>query len=409
MTMTIKAIPAHIPADRVFDFDLYNDPCFSDEKYGGDLHLAYAGLHQEAPDIFYTPRNGGHWVVTRFDDIVQMVSDPEHFSVSEMQIPRVENPPVFIPLSLDPPANIPFRKALTPPFSPRSVKALEDRMHYWANKLIDDVIDKGECDFIDAIASTYPVSVFMELMGMPLERLKEFRQVSDDFFGAQGDEELQKWTGRIIGIMTDLIEEKRHTPDDKLISQLLKADIDGRPITLAEIQNMCLLLFVGGMDTVAAVSGFAYRHLAKRPELQRELQEHPERIGAYVEETIRMFGPTSTPRLVVKACEISGVKFTPGEMVICSLPIGSRDDRKTPNPNEVNLNRSPKETLIFSKGPHLCVGHFLARAEMRILAETWLKRIPSFRLKEDVPLKFRLGTVIAPLSFEVQWDTPARP
>jgi cytochrome P450 len=402
MTFTVP-IPAHVAAEHVFDFDLYNDPRFSDVQYGGDLHLAYAGLHAEAPDIFYTPQNGGHWMVTRFDDIVKIVTDPEHFSVSEMQIPRVENPPVFIPLSLDPPVHIPYRQALTPPFSPKSIRALEERMHFWADKLIDEIIDAGECDFIDTIASTFPVSIFMELMGMPLDRLKEFRQISDDFFSAQGDELLVN-TQRIVAAMTAFIEEKKHSPDDRLITQLLKAQIDGRPISLEEMQNMCLLLFVGGMDTVAAVSGFAYRDLATKPELQRQLQEHPERIADYVDETIRMFGPTSTPRLVVKACELSGVKFTPGEMVICALPIGSRDERKTPNPNAVDLDRARKETLIFSKGAHLCVGHFLARAELRILAEVWLKRIPSFRLKEGEPYKFRLGTVLAPLTLPITWD-----
>src|SRR5262245_11833979 len=134
-------IPDHVSPDVVFDFDFY-----ADHRYGDQLHSSLHFLHDEAPDVFWTPRNGGHWIITRAAQIAEVVQDPEHFSAREMQIPRVPTPPVFIPLSLDPPDNLPFRQALMPSFSPKAVKDMEGKIRHWAQKIVADVADKGECD-----------------------------------------------------------------------------------------------------------------------------------------------------------------------------------------------------------------------------------------------------------------------
>ncbi|MEQ5837306.1 cytochrome P450 [Marinobacter sp. NFXS9] len=394
--------PDHVSEDQLFDFDMFN--VTGSEQPAEDLHEAYARrLHSEAPDVFYTPRNGGHWVITRHEQISEVVRDPEHFSASEQQIPRIENPPVFIPLSLDPPTNLPYRQALMPHFSPKNVKALEDKIRYWANRLIDDVEKQGRCDFTHDISSAFPVSIFMELMGMPLERLREFRELSDRFFSTNEQAELHTLSAQIIGIMTDLIETKRNAPGDDLISYLLTVKIDGRPIRLDEIQNMCFLLFLGGMDTVANATAFTFRKLAQDPELQARLAADNTLVPAFVDEGLRCFGIISTPRIVAKDCERFGVHFKKGDMVLNLLPISGRDDRKNPDPHRFDIDRSKRESLTFSTGAHLCLGHFLARAEMRILTEEWLKRIPSFKLAPEYKPSYRMGFALALLELPLQW------
>ena len=124
------SIPDHIPPHLVFDYNYH-----SDARVNAEVHTSLETLHDDAPDVFFTPYNGGHWVITRHDTISDIVRDPEHFSASEMQIPRIENPPMFIPLNLDPPKNIPYRQALMPAFSPKAIKALEGKIRYWAGKL----------------------------------------------------------------------------------------------------------------------------------------------------------------------------------------------------------------------------------------------------------------------------------
>ena len=399
MNIATPYIPSHVAKDRVFKFDIYADPRVTEDVQG-----SYARILANAPDVFYTPLNGGHWIVRRYDIISEIVKDPEHFSCREMQIPRVPNPPVFIPLSLDPPENIPYRQALMPRFSPKAIQQLEPKLREWAIKLVDEVASRGECDFVHDIASRYPVTIFMELMGMPLERLREFRQIADQYFSARTPEEFAAIIPTVIGIMTELVELRRKDPGNDLVSHLIAADLGGgRKMTLDELQRTCFLLFLGGMDTVTNVTGFTYQHFACDPALQERLAQKPELIPNFVEEALRLYGVVSNPRIIAKDCDRFGVSFREGDMVLCVLSLAGRDDRVNPNPNMLDIDRPKKAHLTFSTGPHLCVGHVLARAEMRVLTEEWLKRIPSFSLAPGALHKFRLGTVNALESLPLQW------
>ena len=399
MNIATPYIPSHVAKDGVFKFDIYADPRVTEDVQG-----SYARILANAPDVFYTPLNGGHWIVRRYDIISEIVKDPEHFSCREMQIPRVPNPPVFIPLSLDPPENIPFRQALMPRFSPKAIQQLEPKLREWAIKLVDEVASRGECDFVHDIASRYPVTIFMELMGMPLERLREFRQIADQYFNARTPEEFAAIIPTVIGIMTELVELRRKDPGNDLVSHLIAADLGGgRKMTLDELQRTCFLLFLGGMDTVTNVTGFTYQHFACDPALQERLAQKSELIPNFVEEALRLYGVVSNPRIIAKDCNRFGVSFREGDMVLCVLSLAGRDDRVNPNPNMLDIDRPKKAHLTFSTGPHLCVGHVLARAEMRVLTEEWLKRIPSFSLAPGALHKFRLGTVNALESLPLQW------
>lgn len=391
-------VPGHVPDELVFEFNIYGDPRLTE-----DVQASYQSLHRDAPDIFYSPLNGGHWMVTRYEHIFEIVKDYEHFSVREMQIPRIENPPVFIPLSLDPPANLPYRQALMPHFSPKAVGAMEPKLRAFAAGFIEEVAARGECDFVHDIAAQFPVSVFMELMGMPLDRLRDFRALADEYFKARTSEEIGALGQRIVGLMTELVELRRKEPADDLISKMIEFQVDGRPITLGELQSMLFVMFLGGMDTVTNVASYTYRHLAQDSALQVRLAADPSLIPRFVEEGIRSFGVINTPRLVVRDCERFGVKFREGDMVLCVLPLGSRDDRRFENSTDFDIDRQALTHLTFSSGPHLCLGHNLARMEIRILTEEWLKRIPQFSLKPGLRHHSRVGTVIAIESLPIQW------
>jgi cytochrome P450 len=391
--------PDHVAADVVFDFDFY-----ADRRYGENLHRSLKVLHEEAPDVFWTPRNGGHWIVTRHEQIGQVVQDPDNFSVREMQIPRVPTPPVYLPLSLDPPENLPYRQALMPAFSPKAVKEMEARIRRWAQELVANVADNGSCDFVHDISEPFPVSIFMELMGMDMSRVREFRVLGEAFFAAQNDaEKLVAVCGQINAIMTEYIEQKKIAPDDGLISVLIKAEINGRPIRMDELQNMCFLLFAGGVHTVTNLVGFSYWQLAAMPELQQRLVENPELISKFVEEGLRMFGVIYSPRVVRRDCEKFGVTFREGEMVLCLLPLAGMDDRVNTDPMRFDIDRNQRDYLTFSKGTHLCIGHFLARAEFRILTEEWLKRIPSFRLAPNAKQNYTVSTGLGINNLPLEW------
>lgn len=394
-------VPAHVPAHLVFSFDIYADP-----RINSDVHTSYVEALAQAPDIFWSPLNGGHWLVKRMDAIAEVVSDPEHFSVREMQIPRVPNPPFFIPLSLDPPENLPYRKAMAPMFGPVAVKALNPHIQHWAETIVDGILANGEGDFMADVAKIFPVSVFMELMGMDLSRLPEFRHLAESFFDNQNDAEaLGALSGQILGILKGLVDEKRANPDEKLMSHFIHADMgDGRRMGDDEILAMSFVLFLGGMDTVTNVTGFAFQQLAQMPGLQARLAADPQGLSqAFADEAVRAFGVVNTPRLVVKDKDLLGAPFREGDMVLNLLPVGSRDDRRFEQPNLLDIDRKRAQHITFSTGPHLCVGHALGRAEIRILAEVWFQRIASFELVPDAPRHFRTGTVMALETLPIRW------
>lgn len=396
-------IPDHVPPHLVFEFDIYYD-----KRVGEDVQTTYARTIEAAPEIFWTPLNGGHWMVRTFDRIVDIVTNPENFSAREMQIPRVENPPFFIPLSLDPPANLPYRRAMAPMFGPVAIKAMEPRIREWAAELIDKVADKGACDFQADVAKLFPVSVFMELMGMDLSRLHEFRHLAESFFENQNNAaELGRLSGVILGTLKELIEDKRANPDDKLMSHFVHVDIDGRKMSDDEVLAMSFVLFLGGMDTVTNLTGFAYQQLAQMPELQARLVADPSLIPAFADEAIRLYGVVNTPRLVVKDIDIGEAKFREGEMVLCILTAGSRDPSRFANPHDLDIDRKRAAHLTFSSGPHLCVGHVLGRAEIRILTEEWLKRVPAFHATPGERHGIRIGTVMSLENLPLQWEPAA--
>jgi cytochrome P450 len=394
-----SSVPAHVSPDLVFDFDIY-----ADRRIGEDVQGTYAAALSDAPPIFWTPRNGGHWIAKSFEAITAVVTDPEHFSVREMQIPRVENPPFFIPLSLDPPENLPYRRAMMPMFGPVAIKALEPRIREWAERLVEEVAGRGRCDFQGEVSKVFPVSVFMELMGMDLARLREFRELAEAFFNNQNNAvEMGRLSAQILGEMKALIDEKRANPDDKLMSHFINVDIGGRTMNEDEILAMSFVLFLGGMDTVTNVTGFAYQQLAQMPDVQARLAADPSLIPAFADEAIRLYGVVNTPRLVVQEQVIGAASLHPGEMVLCVLCLGSRDPARFDTPNAFDLDRKRSSHLTFSSGPHLCIGHVLGRAELRILTEEWMKRIPAFRAVPGEKHAFRTGTVMALENLPLEW------
>ena len=164
-----QSVPDHVGPEHVFEFDIYEDA-----QIKRDLHAAYARLQREAPPVFYTPANGGHWLVTRMDIMAEIVRDYEHFSTSMLQIPAMEGAPLLLPLNVDPPEHTIYRQVLAPFFGPRSVSAMEQDVAAFAKEIVASVAQRGECDFVSDVAAPFPVTVFMRMMGFPTERFHDF-------------------------------------------------------------------------------------------------------------------------------------------------------------------------------------------------------------------------------------------
>jgi cytochrome P450 len=369
-----------------------------------DVHGSMGKILVDAPEIFYTPRNGGHWIVRRLEPIGEILRDYEHFSAREMLIPRIDDHPVFLPLSLDPPQSTPYRLALMPAFSVRSVRELEPKMREWAATIVQTATVGAGCDFVRDVATVYPVSIFMEMMGMPLTRLREFRALSNAFFDSREPAEHQRLSSEILAILAALVDERREVPGEDLVSVLLITEVEGRRPSTDEVLAMCFLLFLGGMDTVTNLTGFAFRLLASDRALQERLSTDPDLIPKFVDEALRSFPVINPSRLVIKDCDRFGVPMRSGDMVLCLPAEGARDARANPEPDRFHIDREHPRHLSFGTGPHLCIGHILARTEIRILTEEWLRCVPRFEAQSDQLNGFRIGAVMALESLLLRWD-----
>jgi len=388
---------AHAP---VFEFDYINDPAIH-----ADVHKAYWKLKEEAPAVFWTPHHGGHWVVNTSDTAMEVLRHPETFSSKFLAIPPNPAQQTMIPESLDPPEHRAYRQLLRPFFEKTAIAPLAPRIEEWAEKLIGAVADKGECEFVDELGSRFPVSIFMEMFGFPLEKFDLFRSTVVEFFDSQVQEEKRKMLSmRVIGFLTELIAERRAEPREDLISQLVSIDFEGRKLNDEELISIGFLMFLAGLDTVVTALTFGMRHLATDKAMQAQMIADPDSIPACVDEMMRRYAFVSVPRYITQDTEVGGVAMSAGEFVLVPLSSVGWDEKQTECPAEVRTDRPACRHAAFGSGIHTCLGLHLARMEMITFYRVWAKRVGHFTLNTDQPLHFRGGPVQALEALNLSWE-----
>jgi cytochrome P450 len=397
------ALPAHVPAELAYDFDFYEDPRFERGTLECVMELA-----KEAPPIFYSQYNGGHWVVIGYPEMVEVVKNAKLFSNAKVTIPTSADPSsyglTFGPLHLDPPEHAPQRRALSQVMPPRAMRALEPTIRQVAADILDRLAPAGRCEFVSDVAEPFPVTIILQMMGLPDERLLQFRRWAKDFI-TNADAEVKKAAmGEISTAMRELIALRRADPADDIISHLLGAEIGpGHLPTDDEAHGFCLLLFVGGLDTVTAGLCESIRYLCSDQDFQRHLREHPDDLEAGVEELLRRGDPSAPGRILSEDAEFMGVTFKKGDRAALFFPGTGQDPRYFEDAEHCRLDRKAPPHLAFGGGPHVCWGAPIARIEYRVLLAEMFARLPMFRLDPDRPVEFRhshghiLGTEVLPL------------
>lgn len=404
--------PAHIPDSLVYDFDLFHDPA-----YLVDPHKRILELIKNAPPIFWTPRNGGQWILQGHAANFDAARDTEAFSSEIMPHEQVEailaqlppdmpHIPRAYPINIDPPLHAKYRLPLQRVFSPKTINTLAGNIRALAGELIDKVLDQGQCEFMAAIAEPLPVQVFLKMLGLPLEKLPEYRALVKEHL-SETDPDMGKSIHRlqrVAAAMRDTVLERRENPRDDIISMLWQAEIDGRPTTLEDIENYGVLLFIAGLDTVMQGMGHGVRHLAQDFALQDELRKDPSLVAQATEEMLRRYSFTVPPRRVNKDMVFHGVEMKLNERALLFLPGADLDPKEFPEPEKFDLRREGKPHIAFNAGPHRCLGSHLARVELNVLYEEMVKRMPRFRLDPERPPKFKGGHVVGVEELHLLWD-----
>jgi cytochrome P450 len=339
----------------------------------------------------------GGTMIARHEDVEFALRNADVFS-SDMDAISIGNVRPLIPLQINPPEHVKYRRLLDPLFAPKQVALLENDVRKLSNQLIDDFIDTGECEFNSAFAIPLPCTVFLRLLGLPLEDLELFLKFKDNIIrpGTKDPKEyerIQAETGQEIYAYFDkVLDEREQQPRDDLLSGFLEADVEGHRLTREDILDICYLFLLAGLDTVTASVGCMVSYLARNHEQRRRLVADPSLVPGAVEELLRWETPVpGVPRVVTEDVDVSGERLQAGERVIVLLGSANIDESQFPEPDHVDFERPANRHLAFGGGVHRCLGSHLARLELRVALETLHERIPDYTIKPGEEPQYTMG------------------
>lgn len=404
--------PSHVPAEAVFDFDYHRDPGLF-----VDPHERVLELVGEAPPLFWTPHNGGHWMAFGYDVAHRVMREAESFSsalmpaamqaaMAGLSLPDGRRVPKMTPIMMDPPDHTRLRGPLQRTFAPKTVMRLKGDIEALAEELVEAVVQLGHCDFLGAVIEQLPVRIFLRMMGLPEDRIDEYRALVRAVFEPRTGDQMGPLLHmrKIVDTMLPQIEARRTDPKDDLISLLWATEIDGEPMTFELMEDYCSLLFLAGLDTVINAMAHGARHMAAHPELQAQLRAQPELITEAAEEMLRRYTVSAPIRRATHDLELAGHRLRQDDLVVIYLSAVDLDPREFPDPGRVDVERENKNHLLFGGGPHRCLGSHLARIELQALYRVMLEKLPEFRLDPERRPVFHAGNMLAVSSLPLRWD-----
>jgi cytochrome P450 len=386
-----KPVPV---TDWVHDFD-HTDPRWTENPFP-----IWDELRNTCP-VVHTERFLGVYLPTTYEAVKQVAYDTEHFSSRRIIVRSVrpEQTQSAPPITSDPPEHKPAKQLLLPPFTPDAMKKLEPRVREICNELIDAFIDQPSVDAAARYTRHIPVRAIAHMLGIPEKDSDLFIKWIHEILevGITDDEVLMRAIQEMAAYFSGHIEARKTNPTDDLITSLMNAkDKEGKPLSDVHVLGSLRLLLIAGIDTTWSAIGASLWHLARTPADRQRLVAEPELIPTAVEEFLRAYSPVTMAREVMKETTVAGCPVKPGNMVLLSFPAANRDPAMFPDADKVIIDRKENRHAAFGLGIHRCVGSNLARMEMTVAIQEWLKRIPDFRLDPAGVVKWSEGTVRGP-------------
>ncbi|MBN9735611.1 MULTISPECIES: cytochrome P450 [unclassified Pseudonocardia] len=359
--------------------------------------------HPPAEGSMMPPQQPGFWAVTRHADIVTVSKDAETFCSGEgitmEDIPSDILEAVSSFLATDAPRHTKLRKLVSAAFTPKRVKKIEDQIRNQAVRLVDQLIETGDCDFVEQISARLPQWTIFEMVGVEDQESRDLATKGAVGMVSWGDEEvlagrepaelLTESLMALINVALDLAEARRAEPRDDLMTNLVQAEVDGEQLTDEEIAAFFCLLSVAGNDTTRNTTSAAMRALTVDRDQRALLREDFDgRIGPAIDEFVRWASPVMTfRRTATRDVELGGQLIREGEWVVLFYPSGNRDPEVFDDPMRFDITRSPNPHVGFGGGgPHFCMGNQLAKSQLRAIFSELLTRVPDIEVDEPVYL-----------------------
>lgn len=376
------------------------------------------------------------WVVSRHADIKEIERQPEIFhngdkSTFMTTIEGTERTKMLTGgdpnlirslVSLDGQEHKALRGVVFPHVTPRAIKPLEDAIRGIAREFVDHMLSfDGEVDFAQDVAFLYPLRVIMTVLGVPQEDEPFMLKLTQELFN-NADPELNRaraelspedmlkslWetTMELETYFKGVTERYRAAPSTAINSLIANAKVDGEYLNHRQLMGYYIIAATAGHDTTSNTTAGAMWALAERPQLLKAMQDDPNRINAFVEESIRWEVPVKHfMRSAVSDCEIGGQAIKAGDWLMLSYQSANRDEAVWADPFAFRIDRESNPQIAFGYGVHVCLGQHLARMEMRILWEELLGRLKSVELNgpgERTISNFVCGPKHVPIRFTVQ-------
>jgi cytochrome P450 len=394
--------------------DLSNADAFEQ----GPPHALFARMRREAPVHWNRSADGeSFWSLTSAADIRAVSRDTESWSSALRGVFVREDVPVpvelmrLIMLGMDPPLHTTHRMIVQKVFTPHTINRQEDQIRARVNSLIDRVCERGECDFVTELAVELPLQTIAEMLGVPHDdrgRLFEWTNRIEAAHTEHTEDGLAAF-GEMGEYLAGLIDRRRTSPADDLVSALMRAEVNGERLGDIEITSFFGLLMFAGNDTTRNAASGGLLALLEHREQRRELSVDPAALPGAVEEILRWVTPVMWfSRSAARDADVHGVRIQEGEKLVLWYASGSRDEELVSDPMHFDVMRSSVEHQAFGGGGrHFCLGASLARLQLRVLFGELLRRLPDIELAGE-PVRLRSNWVNGLTSLPIRF-TPAAP
>jgi cytochrome P450 len=334
-------------------------------------------------DVFQA--DDGTWVLTSAAAVHFAHRHPELFS-SKDAFGAAGVPVPLIPVAVDPPDHLKYRRVLDPMLAPRVINAMEHELRAQIRDIVLSFAGKGHCDAMAELARLYPTQVFLTLFGLPLADRDQLtgwvETMNENSTTGTGEPNptVVKAAMEFFHYCQGYIAEKRQVPGQDMLSAVLALGGD-EAWSDEQVLGLCVLFSVAGLDTVTGAIGFLLWRLARDPHLRKRVIADPSLTGDVIEEVLRLEPPSPhQPRVTTQDVEVCGVTIPAASPVMLFVAAANRDPVKFTNPDDLDIDHDRPGHAGFGGGIHRCLGSHLARRELRLVIEEFHKLIPDYEV-----------------------------